>query len=275
VAEASPSPLAGKRIVITRALAQSEALADALRTRGASPIVLPLIRIVPIEDYTELDAALERLRTGDWIFLTSQNAVSPVVQRGRQLRSDFFTVTAGFRIAAVGSATQRAAVDAGLTVHYVATSHDGVSLANELGEQLPGRRVLLPRSNIAGPELPESIKRRGAEVMDVATYHTELCREHDNELKVLVERREVDAIVCFSPSAVMSLGKALGTAQSVEAQNSVVFVAIGTVTGWAFDRAELREPLVASDASVDAVVSVLHGYFANRVSGPLAGAKKS
>ncbi|MGA2421273.1 MAG: uroporphyrinogen-III synthase [Candidatus Acidiferrum sp.] len=261
--------------MITRALAQSEALADALRTRGASPIVLPLIRIVPIEDYTELDAALERLRTGDWIFLTSQNAVSPVVQRGRQLRSDFFTVTAGFRIAAVGSATQRAAVDAGLTVHYVATSHDGVSLANELGEQLPGRRVLLPRSNIAGPELPESIKRRGAEVMDVATYHTELCREHDNELKVLVERREVDAIVCFSPSAVMSLGKALGTAQSVEAQNSVVFVAIGTVTGWAFDRAELREPLVASDASVDAVVSVLHGYFANRVSGPLAGAKKS
>jgi uroporphyrinogen III methyltransferase/synthase len=270
VGEPSQSALAGKRIVVTRPLAQSDGFAEALRASGAEPIILPLIKIVPFEDCTELDAALDRLRIGDWIFLTSQNAVSPVAQRGCRLRKDFFSAVSGIQIAAVGSATQRAAGEAGMTVQYVAKSHDGVSLANELGESLRGRKVLLPRSDIAGPELRDAIGRHGGEVIDVPTYRTELCRDHDNELKALVEQREVDAIVCFSPSAVRSLEKVFGAARLAELQNSVVFVAIGTVTEWAYNRAGVRDPLVASDTNAEAVVTVLHNCFASRVSGHFA-----
>jgi uroporphyrinogen-III synthase len=275
VADLAASPLAGKRIVITRAVAQSEGLCDLLRARGAEPIALPLIEIVAIEDYAELDRALDRLRAGDWIFLTSQNATSPVSQRGRRLREDFFASGRGIQIASVGVATQRAAAEAGMTVHYVAESHDSVSLANELGERLRGRNVLLPRSNIAGSELPDAIKRYGAEVMDIPAYRTEFCREHDDELRELVNQRQVDAIVCFSPSAVRSLEKVFDAARLAEMQDFVVFAAIGKVTERAYHRAGLREPLVANDASAEAVVGVLHHYFENRLSDHFAGAKKS
>jgi uroporphyrinogen-III synthase len=275
VADPSKSPLAGKRIVVTRPTLQSDGIADALRARGAKPIILPLIRIAPIEDYAKLDAALERLCGGDWIFLTSQNAVSPVAQRGRQFREDFFSEACRIQVATVGVATQHAAVESGISVQYVAKSHDGVSLANELGELLRGRKVLLPRSYIAGPELPDTVQRYGAEVMDVATYCTEECREHDDKLKTLIEQREVDAIVCFSPSAVTSLEKAVGLARLAELQDFLVFAGIGKVTERAFVRAGLHEPLVAEDSSAEAVVAILHNYFAGRLSGHFAGAKKA
>ncbi len=274
MAELQTSALAGKRIVITRAPEQSNSLAKALRARGADPIVLPLIRIVALEDYAKLDGALGQLRAGDWIFLTSQNAVSPVAQRGRRLRGDFFSAAAGIQVAAVGTATQRAAGEAGLTVHHIAKSHDGVSLAEELREPLRGRRVLLPRSNIAGPELRELIGRYGGEAMDVPAYRTEPCREHDNELKALVEQGEADVIVCFSPSAVRSLEKAFGPARLAEMENSVVFAAIGKVTELACVHAGLRRPLVADEASAESLVGILQNYFADRVPGHLAGAKK-
>ena len=260
--------------MVTRALAQSDGLAKALRTRGAEPILLPLIRIVPVVDYAPLDAALGRLRDGDWIFLTSQNAVPLVAQRGRRLREDFFGAAAAIQVAAVGAATQRAARETDMPIHYVANSHDGVSLANELGERLRGRKVLLPRSDVAGPELPDAIQQHGAEVMDVHAYRTEPCREHDGELQARVLRREVDAIVCFSPSAVRSLERVFCTARLAEVQNSVAFAAIGKVTEWACRHAGLREPLMAEDASVEAVVAVLQDYFAGRVPGHFAGAKK-
>ena len=67
--------------MVTRPLAQCAALCDALRAEDAEALVFPLINIVPLEDFRELDAALRKLRAGDWIFLTSQNAVAPLVER--------------------------------------------------------------------------------------------------------------------------------------------------------------------------------------------------
>jgi len=55
VAETVRSPLAGKRIVITRAAVQSEEFARELSALGAIPVVLPL------------DAAITRLEQFGWI----------------------------------------------------------------------------------------------------------------------------------------------------------------------------------------------------------------
>src|SRR5271163_2694309 len=109
VGEWASSALAGKRIVVTRTVAQSGELFEALRARGAEPVLIPLIRIVPVEDYGPLDAALSRLRSGDWIVLTSQNAVAPVAQRGRMLRDESFGAAEGIQVAAVGPASENAA----------------------------------------------------------------------------------------------------------------------------------------------------------------------
>ena len=52
-------PLAGKRILITRARHQAGRLAEALEEQGAEVLRLPTIEIVPPETYAHLDAVLE------------------------------------------------------------------------------------------------------------------------------------------------------------------------------------------------------------------------
>jgi len=81
VADHTPSPLAGKRVVITRAESQSATLAAALRAHGAEVVSLPLIQILPPLDYAPLDSALRSLSTFDWLVFTSQNAVTAVAER--------------------------------------------------------------------------------------------------------------------------------------------------------------------------------------------------
>jgi len=75
VGEASSTGLAGKRIVITRAAAQSEALARELIVRGAIPVVLPLVSFAEPEDSAPLDAAIAEIQQFDWMMLTSAQAV--------------------------------------------------------------------------------------------------------------------------------------------------------------------------------------------------------
>ncbi|HCI79776.1 MAG TPA: HemD protein, partial [Ktedonobacter sp.] len=71
------TPLQGKRVLVTRTRNQASVLSEQLRTLGAIPIEFPTIRIVPPDDWTQLDAALNRLYTAsyDWLIFTSVNGV--------------------------------------------------------------------------------------------------------------------------------------------------------------------------------------------------------
>src|SRR5262252_8779328 len=140
------SPLAGKRIVITRAMTDCEELARELSRRGAIPAVFPLISFAAPEDFGPLDKAIDEFEQFDWIILTSVRAVRAVAGRvsesGRPLRP----AGSHWRTACVGPITAEAARLAGFPVAHVAKTHNGVALAEELGSSLAGTRVLLPRS---------------------------------------------------------------------------------------------------------------------------------
>src|SRR5580704_11146767 len=75
VGEQNHKPLAGKRVVVTRALEQSQSLVDALRDAGAEPVLLPLLAFAPPDDFSELDDCLKHGTQFDWVFFTSQNAL--------------------------------------------------------------------------------------------------------------------------------------------------------------------------------------------------------
>ena len=275
VGEVKQGALAGKRIVVTRALAQSETLVLALRTCGAEVLVFPLIKISPPRDHEALDDGLKSLRAGDWILFTSQNAVGPVAEQSERVCAGLLAENAGIRIAAVGPATEGAAADAGLRVHYAAKSHDGVSLVRELGERLRGRRVLLPRSDRAGAELPAAVRSVGGEPVEAVAYRTESAAAGNEDALAMISAGEVDAVVCFSPSAVQELVKLLGPDGGAKLHGVTVFTAIGEITAKAYREAGVREVVIAEDASVDGTVRVLNDHFANGERKVLAGAKKS
>ena len=56
-------PLAGKRILVTRARQQAGRLAEALEEQGAEVLRLPTIEIIPPETWADLDAVLEQAGT--------------------------------------------------------------------------------------------------------------------------------------------------------------------------------------------------------------------
>jgi uroporphyrinogen-III synthase len=248
--------------MVTRPLAQCVALYDALRAEGVEPLAFPLINIVPLEDFQVLDAGLRKLRTGDWIFLTSQNAVAPLAARVKALGSEV-AAAKDLRIAVIGPASQKSVADFGLKIDYVARVHDGVSLAHELSEQLRDRQVLLPRSDIAGSELPDAIRQHGGTVIEAIAYRTEHDRNCETEIVTMLDADKIDAIVCFSPSAVRSLKEIIGTQRFLTIQNRVVFAAVGPITAAAFRQNGVAHPLVAEDPTDVSVVKVLREFCAS------------
>src|SRR5689334_17848079 len=60
-------PLFGRRILVTRAKEQADALAGRLRALGADAIEVPTIEIRPAADYGPLDSAISNLDTYDWL----------------------------------------------------------------------------------------------------------------------------------------------------------------------------------------------------------------
>jgi len=101
-------PLFGKRIVVTRAKGQADALGARLRALGAAALELPTIEIRPAADYGPLDGAIAQLDSYDWLIFTSANGVRFFIDRLDRSARDLRALRA--RICAIGPAT-RAAVE--------------------------------------------------------------------------------------------------------------------------------------------------------------------
>jgi uroporphyrinogen-III synthase len=278
VDDQSPSPLAGKRVVITRAQSQSATLATALRVHGAEVISLPLIQILPPLDYAVLDRALRDLAKFDWLIFTSQNAVTAVSDRlavllnateaptpvipsvARNLSSSAKHTTPGsLRIAAVGKATTEAAQLAGFNVTHVGQAGTAATLVYELAPELRGKRVLLPRSDRAAGELVPRLQRLGAEVSEVIAYRTSDTTEVDAAGREAVAA--CSAILFFSPSAVQSFAALQKSSALNPLTDSVVVGAIGPVTSFALRNAGFRCDFQASEPSVEEIVATLAVHF--------------
>ena len=266
--------LRGKRVIVTRAVEQSESLLSALRESAAIPVLLPMVSFAPPDDPSTLDEALRNLKNFDWIFLTSQNALRAMQDRSKLLPLPLADLIAGVRIAAVGPATAEAVEHAGLEVTYVAQKHQGVALAEELGERVRGKKILLPRSDRANQDLVEALARLGAEVTEVIAYKTIRPNEEENSRYTAELEKGADAILFFSPSAVHHLQELLGAAKFVIMSRVVAFAAIGPVTEKSLRAAGVERVIASKDTHAAAVLTALSDFFAIADQNLPAGAKR-
>ncbi len=258
--------------MITRAAAQSDSVAKELSARAAIPVVLPLVSFAEPEDSTPLDRAIAEIAQFDWIIFTSAQAVRAASQRAADLQQSLIREGSHLRVACVGPVTADAARRASFPVEYIAATHSGVALANELGSRLQGAKVLLPRSDRANPDLPAALQRYGAQVTEVIAYRTLRPGETDRDgLKKIVEG-QADAVLFFSPSAVQHLVELVGAEQLRDIQDKLVITAVGPVTVRALNEAGVRRAVVAADTAADSVLEALEKHFA--AEAPPAGAKR-
>ena len=273
MADAIASPLNGKVVIVTRAAAQSNQLCEELNVRGAIVKLLPLVSFAPPENYDELDAALSTIETFDWILFTSANAVQAVERRGEELGRVLDALAKLPPAAAVGPATSGAAEAAGFSVEFVAADHSGAGLARELGAELRGKKVLLPRSDRANPDLPATLRRSGAIVTEVVAYRNlPPCSTDRRKLHESL-KDGVDGILFYSPSAVQNFLELLGRERLATVQGRAVMVAIGHATSAALSSVGVQRIARATDTTTKAIVEALEGHLARTKRRSAVGAK--
>jgi uroporphyrinogen III methyltransferase/synthase len=266
--------LAGKRIVITRSAAQSEVLARELSARGAMPLVLPLVSFAEPQDFAPLDRAIAEIARFDWMLVTSAQAVRALVKRSEELKRPLVHSGSKLRIAAVGPVSAEAARQAGLPVEYVAETHTGAALAEELGSRLQGAKVFLPRSDRANPDLPPALQRHGAQVTEVIAYRTLRPTDVDQRNLKQIAEGTTDAVLFFSPSAVQHFAELVGGEQLRALQDKLAITAVGPVTANALREAGVGRTVMAGDTTAGAVVAALEEHFTATAKQAPAGAKR-
>jgi uroporphyrinogen-III synthase len=255
-------PLGGLRVVVTRAAEQAGAFERRFTEAGAEVVLLPVQEYVPV-DGDGLNAALLDLAGFDWLLFTSTNAVRFVSARMATLG----VAAPGGRpaTAAVGHATAAALREAGLRCDLVAQKSTGLDLAHELGQRMKGKKVLLPRSDRARPDLPEALAELGAQVTDLVAYGTRPLKPHGAEWKRVLQG-DVHVVTFASPTAFYAFEEAAGRKALSAIQSKVKFVAIGPTTARAIREAGFDVAAAAAQPSPEALVGAVIHLFARRDS---------
>ncbi|MGC2333098.1 MAG: uroporphyrinogen-III synthase [Candidatus Acidiferrales bacterium] len=255
-------PLAGKRIVLTRAAEDSAELGRALESLGAEINVMPAVAFAPPEDWQKLDKQLRHLDWFDALLFLSKNAVRYIFDRCTQLGIKCEVVGSSNRfIAAVGPTTAEALREKGLRVDYVARKQTGEALVSELRESLAGRRVLLPRSDRGDDRVPNALREIGAKVTEVIAYRTAAPAALDPAILARIRGGGVDAVVFASPSAFHNFRDAIGAGDIARFSARVQFVAIGPTTGRAIRESGSHVAIEAEETSAAGLAAALANHY--------------
>jgi len=261
-------PLAGRRVLVTRAAHQAGKLSDGLRALGAEPVEVPVLEIRPPEDLGPLDAALQNLNSYDWLILTSANTVHALTERGAVLGVGL-DGSASLKVAAVGEATAEAARKAGLPITFVPVSYVAESLIEGLGGLIAGQRVLLARAAVARDVIPDALRAAGATV-DVVDAYRNMLPAGTPELLRRALAEGLDAATFTSSSSVTHLAEAARAAEVAWPFEGVPAISIGPITSGTLREMGWEQAAEASPSDIPgllaALVGVLKPDFESRTS---------
>ena len=254
-------PLFGKRVLVTRARSQASRLAELLEAHGAETVQAPAIRIRPVSDTKELDAAIKNISRYDWITFTSPNGVRGLRERLATLSLDSRALS-GVRIATVGPATAKAVEDMGIRPDLAPQVYAASGLVDAFAAQgVRIGRALCLRSDIGRETLPEGLRRAGLEVDEVVAYRTEMAPESCEAAREALRdgTRGVDATTFTSSSTVTNLVRLLEG--DIEPINRTVIACIGPVTAETARDQGIKVDVVAKRQTIDGLVDSLVDHF--------------
>ncbi len=246
-------PLRGKRVVVTRAGGQESDFCDALSGLGATPIRLPMIRILPVADEHLMERIAGEASPGDWFVFTSVNGVSVVWDMIDG------ALPARLRVAAVGSRTASALQERSVVPEYVPDTFTGEAVADGLPD-VDGRGVWILRAETAGQVIVERLTRRGAVVHDIPVYRTEAVPIDSSGHAEL--EKGVD-VVTFTSGLTARNFKTGCERAGLDASllETTVIACIGPVTADAARELGFNVHVVAEEHTTSGLVDALATYF--------------
>lgn len=180
-----------KQVVITRPLAQAQALARRVQEVGRQPVVFPLLEIHPLRDPAPLLAALDTLDGFAMAAFVSPNAIDAVFAHLTQWPP-------AVALAVMGEGSRAALARHGLSaanarIFSPRDQHrtDSQTLLEVLDlDQLRGKRVVIFRGESGRELLADALRAAGVEVSQVVAYRRAepvLNQERSAQLSSLLE----------------------------------------------------------------------------------------
>ncbi len=249
-------PLFGKTIMITRSREQASALAAKLTVLGARILSMPTIRFAPPDDDAPLKDAVNALFAFDWIVFTSVNAVdqffSAIYAEGHDSRQ-----LSDCKTCCIGPGTAARLAGYGIQADLIPPRFTSKAIFDALSERedLTGKRMLLPRADIAGRDLPAMLEDSGAEITDIAVYKT-LPGEPPPEIIEALQAGEAD-IVTFTSSSTARNFAAIVREKLGDLPDGIEYVSIGPETSKAAREEGMEIATEAQEHTIDGLVSVI------------------
>ncbi|HEX9890785.1 MAG TPA: uroporphyrinogen-III synthase [Actinomycetota bacterium] len=234
--------LEGRTVLVTRPVERADPLVALLEERGATALIAPAIRYAPPRG-KDLERAVARTAEGGfaWVVFTSAATVSSWFERA--------SGPIPAKVAAVGPATRLALEEHGVAVDLVPPTFTTAALGDAFP---PGTgSVLLPRADVAPPELQDALEAKGWTPVRVEAYRTLPAGSlPDKAARALAEGR-VDAVTFTSASTVDGFVAAAGPVEGPKV------VCIGPVTAEAARAAGMTVHAVADPHTTEGLVAAV------------------
>jgi uroporphyrinogen-III synthase len=253
-------PLAGRRILVTRAAHQAGKLSEGLRALGAEPVEVPVLEIQPPENLIPFDEALRRLQSFDWLILTSGNTVNVLVDRLAAMGRNSSELSK-IKVAAVGESTAAAARKNGFPVTFVPESYLAESLVHGLVGGMSGLKILLARAAVARDVIPDALRKAGAQVEVVEAYRNILPKDAPEILRAALNQK-LAAVTFTSSSSVTHLAQAAAAAGLAFPFADVPAASIGPITSQTLHEHGWEPAIEANPSDIPGLIAAVVELFA-------------
>jgi uroporphyrinogen-III synthase len=256
---ATQLPLAGNRVLVSRAKKQAGALSDGLRQLGARVLEIPFIQIRNPRSFRPLDTALRKLAEYDWLILTSVNGVQAMCHRREKLHIPGSALR-HLKITAIGPATRKAIEKCGMQVDIMPGEYVAEAVVESLRAKVKGKNVLLVRAKIARDVIPNELRKAAARVDVIEAYETVVPKaSRVRLLKVLGDRHKRPDVITFTSSSTVRnfvdlLGKRAAHSRLLD---GVKFASIGPVTSATLREFGLRCDIEAREYTIPGLIQAI------------------
>lgn len=249
--------LHGRRVLVTRPAEQAGRFITALRDYGADVVVCPTIRVVPPDDFTLLDAAIERLGTYDWLILTSVNGVKFFCERLERTVDDLHRAHPKLQVGAIGPATAEALAQRNIQTRFIPEEYVAEAIVEQIGD-VSGLHILLPHANIARKTLVEGLLMKGALVDEIVAYRT--LPVAANDAASISQIPQVDIATFTSPSTVHQFVMLCGARTPQYVLGDALIACIGPITARAVIDHGLDAHIVAAEHTSEGLIHAILAY---------------
>ncbi len=262
-------PLFGQRVLVTREHAGGF---ESLEELGAEIIEFPTIKIVPPADWSELDRAIERIETYNWLIFTSINGVKFFFRRLFEKDRDIRDLK-GIRICTIGTKTGSEVNKYGIKVDLIPEEFNAEGLietfisehrAQNTERRLKGVRFLLPRAEVGREVFPQKVREMGGEIDVVTAYRAIRPDTQGKRLKRFLREGKI-TIATFTSAATFENFMYIMGNDAHDLLKDVTIAVIGPVTRKAVEKAGLTVKIMPEKATVEAMVKKIIDWVTNRL----------